>query len=143
MENNSEITVSEILHEHMKFLAARASFCKEDYGDRKPEKKADIIEAMENLQTLMNRLAVSEPEDPYLKRLAEDRVFLRLSYDSKLLVLEHIITMRSLQRSIDRLVDSIESDSKLREKMRRSVAWRLFRLLSSLPWAGFKMAGIC
>jgi hypothetical protein len=54
MKNNSELTVAELLREHMKFLAARASFCKEDYGDRKPEKKADIIEAMENLQCLMN-----------------------------------------------------------------------------------------
>jgi hypothetical protein len=136
MNNNTEITVADLLHEHMKFLAARASFCKEDYGDRKPEKKADILEAMENLQCLMNRLAVSESEDPYLKRLAEDRVFLRLSYDSKLLVLEHIITMKGLQRSIDCLVDAIENDSKLQEKMRCSVAWRLFRFLNHLPWAG-------
>jgi len=136
METQTEntITVQDLLLEHMKFMATRASFCKEDYGDYKPEEKADIVAVMEHLQVLMNRLAVSEPEDPYLKKLAEDRVFLGLSYDSKLLVMEHSARMRGLERSIDVLINTLEEKPKLREKMRRSVGWKLFRLFSHLPW---------
>jgi hypothetical protein len=134
MENESKVSVDELLHEHMKFLAARAVFCKEDYGDREPEDKTDIIKAMEHLQILMNRLDVSEPEDPYLKTLAEDRVFLGLSYDSKLLVLEHSAAMRGLTRSINGLINTLEKEPKLREKMYRSVSWRLFRFVCRLPW---------
>jgi hypothetical protein len=135
-EVNKNITVHELLRVHMDFLATHATFCKEDYGDRKPEDKADIIAAMENLQCLMNRLDVSEPEDPYLKKLAEDRVFLRLSYDSKLLVMEHAAAMRGLRRSITSLINTLEKDPKTCGKMRRSAGWRLFRFLSCLPWAG-------
>jgi hypothetical protein len=142
MENNKNISVQELLCEHMKFLATRASFCKEDYGYRKPENKTDIIAAMEHLQTLMNRLGVSEPEDPYLNKLAEDRVFLRLSYDSKLLVMEHVEAMRGLQLSINGLINTLEKDPKICRKMRRSAGWRMFRFLSSLPWAGYKYVDI-
>jgi hypothetical protein len=134
-EKNGDISVDELLREHMKFLAVRATFSKEDYGpERSPEDKGDIIMAMENLQCLMNRLNVSEPKDPFLSELAENRVFFGLSYDSKLLAMEHATGMSSLRCSIDRLIDVLENDPKLRDKMRRSVGWRLFRLFSRLPW---------
>jgi hypothetical protein len=142
-EEIKKITVQELLHEHMKFLAARAAFCKEDYGNNKPEDKAGIVAAMEHLQILMNRLDISEPEDPYLKKLAENRVFLGLSYDSKLLVIEHAAAMRCLNRSIDGLINTLEEEPKLRGKMRRSAGWRLFKFFSCLPWAGFKSADVC
>jgi hypothetical protein len=144
MEEEKRITVRELIHEHMKFLAARATFCKEDYGpDRKPDDKKDIIAAMENLQCLMNRLNINQPEDPYVKALFEDRVFLGLSYDSKLFVMEHACMMSSLRSSIERLIHVLEEKPALRKKMCRSAGWRLFRLLSRLPWAGDKYSEIC
>jgi hypothetical protein len=129
------ISVGELLREHMKFMATRAAFSKESYGpDKKPEDKGDIIAAMENLQCLMNRLNISEPRDPYLDRLAEDRLFLRLSYDSKLLVMEHAARMASLQRSINNLVNILEENPKSKQRIRQSVGWRLFRFFCCIPW---------
>jgi hypothetical protein len=125
----SNVSVDELLHEHMKYLAERASL-----AEAGSKEERSIIGTMENLQCLMARLGVRDGNDPYLNSLEENRIFLRLSYDSKVLVLANTRQVASLKVAITRLIDCLEADPKLAAKMRRSVSWRLFRFVCRLPW---------
>jgi hypothetical protein len=125
----SKVSVDELLHEHMKYLAEQAS-----QAEAGSKEEKNIIEAMENLQCLMARLDVQDGNDPYLDSLAESRIFLRLSYDSKVLVLANTRQVTGLTGAITRLIDCLEVDPKLAAKLRRSASWRLFRLVCRLPW---------
>jgi hypothetical protein len=129
MGEKSTVSVDELLHEHMKCLAEQAS-----QAETGSKEEKNIIEAMENLQCLMTRLDVRDGNDPYLDSLAENLTFLRLSYDSKVLVLANTRQVTGLTVAINRLIDCLEADSKLATKMRRSVSWRLFRFVCRLPW---------
>ncbi|MDR3130295.1 MAG: hypothetical protein LBU18_01985 [Treponema sp.] len=129
MDEANKVSVDDLLHEQMKYLAEQASQAKA--GSK--EEKA-IIGAMENLQCLMSRLDVRDRDDPYLDSLAENRGFLRLFYDSKVLVLANTRQVTGLTVAITRLIDCLEADPKLAAKMRRSVIWRLFQFVCRFPW---------
>lgn len=122
-----EITVYDLLNEHMQFLAIQAQTCDGD-------KQKAYIEAMEDIQTLMNRLHTKEPPDAMLSNLFESPVFLRLSYDSKVLILNHTMQLTDLKIQIGRLMEFLENNQKMQRKLCRSVGWRLFKLFCRLPW---------
>jgi hypothetical protein len=125
----NKVSVDDLLYEHMKYLAEQAS---QTEAGSKEEKS--IVGTMENLQCLITRLDVQDGNDPYLDGLVENRIFLRLSYDSKVLVLANTRQVTGLTGAITRLIDCLEADPKLAAKMRRSVSWRLFRFVCQLPW---------
>jgi hypothetical protein len=129
MSEKNKVSVDELLHEHMKYLSEQVS-----QAEAGSKEEKTIIKAMENLQCLMARLDVQDGDDPYLDSLAENRIFLRLSYDSKVLVLANTRQVTGLTIAINRLIDCLEADPKLATKMRRSVGWRLFRFICRLPW---------
>lgn len=122
-----EITVYDLLSKHMQFLAIKAQT-----SDGATQKA--YIEAMEDIQILMNRLHTKEPPDAMLSNLFENRIFLRLSYDSKVLILNHTIQMTDLKIEIGRFMDFLENTPKMQKKLCRSVGWRLFKLFCHLPW---------
>jgi len=139
-KEKKELSVQELLKEHMDYMAIRA-------GRETGEKRKGIIEDMENLQILMNRLKIPDGKrDSYLDGLTESHVFLRLSYDSKVLILEHTLSMDLLRDAMDRYInyiegnyvchgeESIEDKKKMVKRLRRTAGWRLFRLFVRLPW---------
>jgi hypothetical protein len=128
MKEKNKLTVTGLLSEHMLYLAEKAS---QQTSGSKEERF--VIDAMEDIQTLMNRLDISDG-DEFLDYLAESRTYLRLSYDSKVLVLANTRQVTALSVSIGKLIYTLEDNPKLAEKMRKSVSWKLFRLIARLPW---------
>jgi hypothetical protein len=124
----NKITVTDLLHEHMKYLAERAV-----QAERGSKEEKALIGAMEDIQALMNRLDVPDG-DQFCDKLLENRIFLRLSYDSKVLVLAHTRRITALIVAIGKLIDFLEHHPKIAEKIRRSFTWKLLRLIALLPW---------
>jgi hypothetical protein len=118
--DNDKITVADLLYEHMKFLTDRATNCPDS------ERKT-LIEAAENLQCLLNRLGIPEEPDSTLSLLEKDRIFLGLTFDSKILILTQIRQMNHLADEISKLVYALDHNHrKEAKKMSRSIAWRIF-----------------
>ncbi|MGI5066992.1 hypothetical protein [Treponema putidum] len=124
---DKQISVYDLLTEHMKFLSVKAAHSK-------GEKQAGYIEAMEDIQILMNRLRMPCPEEEEFNKLFGSFTFLRLTYDSKVLILDHTRQLVDLKVQISRFMDFLEYNPKMQKKLRRSVAWKLFKLFCRLPW---------
>ena len=108
----------------MQFLAIKAQTSDGD-------KQKAYIETMEDIQILMNRLHTKELPDAMLNNLFENRIFLRLSYDSKVLILNHTMQMTDLKIEIGRFMNFLENSPKMQKKLCRSVGWRLFKLFAA------------
>lgn len=124
---DKQISVYDLLTEHMKFLSVKAAHSK-------GEKQAGYIEAMEDIQILMNRLKMPCPEEETFNDLFGSFTFLQLTYDSKVLILDHTRQLVDLKMAISRFMDFLEYNPKMQKKLRRSVAWKLFKLFCRLPW---------
>lgn len=127
--SDKNISVADLLIEHMDFLSIQ---CQCTTG----EKRKAYIEQMENLQCLMNRLGVDADKDNPLNSLIENSVFLRLSYDSKVLILNHTMQVVELKCAINNLIDMLEKgkDEKQIERLKKHAGWKMFKLLARLPW---------
>lgn len=114
-----KVTVADLLYEHMKFLTDKATFCPE-------AEKGSLIEAAENLQCLLDRLGIPEEPDSTLSLMERDRVFMRLSFDSKILILAQIRQMNHLADEVSSLTYALSKSPDKTKKFSRSIAWRLF-----------------
>lgn len=113
----------------MKYLGIKAGKTKD-----KKEQKA-YLTSMEDMQVLLSRLGKPCPEDPYLSRLIENRVFLQYSYEFKILILEHTNQLIGLREDIIRLINVLENEEKTKKRLIKSIGWKFF---SFLDW-GWKV----
>jgi hypothetical protein len=121
-EHEGNITVSRLLREHMKFLTDRAV-------DAKGNERDSILETMENLQCLMNRLSIDVME-PWELAFSESRVATTLTWDSKVLIITMMDKLTRLNHAIYHLISKLDDNPKRIEKIRRWVCARLLRVFS-------------